>query len=587
MDNLGQIKKNIAKAINQNLGKNLVNQEAIVYPPEKNMGDLSLPCFNLAKTLKKNPAQIAEELKKQLKAEEYIAHIENTGAYLNFFLNKTFLTQQIIEAILENKHYPEVKDKKEKILIEYSNVNTHKEYHVGHLRNICLGEAVKRILNANNQQAVPLSYLNDFGIHTAKTIWYLQKLYQGEKNENLLKLLKPFIKDGEEEKTFSQILAGLPQEKKGFALGKIYSEAARASKGNPEAEAEIKKIMRKIESRKNKEYKLWQKTREWSLKEFAKIYADLGVKFEKTFYESDLIKKGEKMVNKLLAKGILEKSQGAVIANLEKYNLGVLIFIRSDGTKTYPVADLPLAQTKLKKYKPDKSIYVVDNRQELYFKQLFKILELMGYEQKMIHLSYDFVKLPGGMMSSRSGNVITYTELKEEVVKRAKKEIEQRHPDWAGEKIISQAQIIGLGAIKFEMLKVNSQNIITFDIDKSLSFEGFTSAYIQYTFARINSIIKKSGEEKSSYNPEKLTEEKEQDLIFKLALYPEIVEKAGKKYDPSEIAKYLFELAQKFNDYYHSVPVLKAEEETKTARLKLLQATQTIIKKGLALLAIE
>ncbi len=279
-----------------------------------------------------------------------------------------------------------------------------------------------------------------------------------------------------------------------------------------------------------------------------------------------------------------------IIADLENYNLGVLPIMRSDGTALYPVADLPLAVEKFKKYKIDESIYVVDVRQSQYFKQLFKVLELLGYKQKMVHLAYEFVKLPEGMMSSRLGRVITYEDLRAQAIKKALSETKKRHKDWADKKLNQVAERLVNGALKFEMLKVGADKAITFDISEALRFDGFTAAYLQYTYARIQSIIEKAIKQenkKARKQFEKLNEMKENNLIMKLAKYPEVMATAGKNYDPSEIAKYLFELAQEFNDYYHSVPILKSGRDIKQARLALISAVSQVIANGLDLLGIE
>ena len=573
MYTLNKIKQKLADKINEALEQNTVVATKLVYPPQKDMGELSFPCFELAQQLQKNPADIAADLKEKISLPEGVREVQTAGPYLNFFLDKARLADELISEIKEKQenYGAQEQEKKEKIIIEYSNVNTHKEYHVGHLRNICFGETITRILKANGHEAIPVSYINDFGIHVAKTLWnldnYLQQNYPGQNIEDL------------------------SDKEKGYILGKTYADAAQKSKDNEQAQqaqAEISELMKKIESRNSEEYELWQKTRQWNINQFQEIYKELGVEFEDTFYESEYTKEGKQIVEDLLNKGILEKSEGAIIANLEKYDLGVLVVVRSDGTGMYAVADLALAKAKLEKYDPDKSIYVVDNRQTLYFQQLFKILELAGYDQEMIHLAYEFVKLPEGMMSSRSGNVITYEELRQKVLERSLEETQKRHPDWEQNKLEDTAKKIGFNAIKFEMLKVHADNVITFDIEEALSFDGFTSAYIQYTVARIQSILRKAKIGSEAEKPgQELTETQEQDLVIKLAKFPEAVSRAGKNYDPSEIAKYLFELSQTFNDYYHTVPVLQSEEQTQKARLALIQATSQTLEIGMDLLGLE
>ncbi|MFA5359616.1 MAG: arginine--tRNA ligase [Patescibacteria group bacterium] len=572
MTALDKIKQNIADAINQALKKKIIKASDLVYPPNPAFGDLSLPCFNLARELNKTAVEVGEFLVGKIKMNDTVIAIKAVGPFLNFTFNKAKLAQGVIEDILKNKNKYGVNNigKNKKAMVEFSNANTHKEYHVGHLRNICYGDATTKILNANGYKAIPVSYINDFGIHAAKTLWALDKFFKKEK---------------------------LPLNK-GYFLGKVYVRACQELENNETAKAEVAEIMKKIEGRSGANYKIWQKTRKWSIDGFNKIYKELDVKFEHIFYESETIDKGLDMVAKLYAEHFFIKSQGAVIADLNKYDLGVLVILRGDGTALYPVADLPLAEEKFKKYKIDKSIYVVDVRQSLYFKQLFKILDLLGYKKEMKHLGYEFVKLPDGMMSSRTGNVITYEDLRARGFKKAMSETKKRHKNWSEKKINETVSKIVNGALKFEMLKVGANKVITFDIDQALRFDGYTAAYLQYTGARIQSILRKSEikkflscfasrEQGKSVDFKNLSEPKELGLINKLAKYPEIVMTAGKNYDPAEITKYLFELAQELNDYYHAVPVLKAKIEIRQARLVLIMAVEQILKNGLDLLGIE
>ncbi|MEA1962873.1 MAG: arginine--tRNA ligase [Patescibacteria group bacterium] len=575
MSIINKTKQNITKKINQAIKADIAAPENLVYPPREDMGDLSLPCFVLAKNLGKNPAEIAEFLVKNIKSKGAIASVSALGPYFNIKLNKAELAKGVINEIesLRENYGCNKSGKKQKIMIEYSNANTHKEFHVGHLRNLCYGDSVSRIIAANGYKNIPVSYINDFGSHIAKTIWGLIKFYLDDKiSDDINSELEKFS----------------DHENKGALLGEIYVRASTAIKEDKTAKQLAELIMKKIETRDGKEYELWQKTREWSIEQFSKIYNDLGVNFDKIYYESEFIDKGRDIVKELLQKKILKESQGAVIADLEEYGLGVLVVLRSDGTATYPVADIPLAMKKFKEYSPDASIYIVDKRQALYFKQLFHILKSMNYKKPMIHLGYDVVKLPSGMMSSRSGNVITYEELKEKLYTSAKTETSERHTDWSKEKIDLTVEKLVNGTIKFEMLKVGQEQPITFDIEKALSFNGFTSVYLQYTYARIQSILRKQkiGKEKKDIDYSNLAFEKEHKLILKLAKYPSAVELAGKDFNPSEIARYLFELAQDFNDYYHEVPILQSDERTKNARLALISSVSQVVKNGLALLGI-
>lgn len=548
-----------------------IKDDLFSYPNDTKLGDLSLACFTLAKEKKINPVQLANNYVVRIKESELMnifSDVKSVGPYINFFFSSSYLSNNLItEIIKEHKEYGfKEKNSGRKIMIEYSNGNTHKEYHVGHLRNISYGDAVKNILKADGNKVFPVSYINDFGIHTAKTIWNWQN--------NLVYDERP--------------------EDKGYLLGKCYSEASKKlakekEEGITRDKEIVSAIMTNIESKSGSDYDLWKKTREWSINYFNNIYKELNISFVDTFYESEMIDDGLKIVNDLLEKNILIKSEGAVIANFEKYNLGVLPIIRSDKTALYPVADLALASNKFKKYDLDESIYVVDVRQSLYFKQLFKLIELSGYNKKLTHLSYDFVTLPEGMMASRTGNVITYEDLKNKIYSNIYKETKKRHENWSENKIEKTAMILSISIIKFEMLKVGAEKTITFNIEEAARFEGFTACYLLYTYARANTLIKKAGLKINLIKTELelLKEDKEKELLVKMARFPEIIKLTAKRYNPSELAKYNFELAQIFNDYYHETNILKSEKKTMKARIQLIKAMCIVLSSGLSLLGIE
>ncbi len=570
MSLLQKIKTELAGQINAGLKKQgTVGAADFVFPPNSEMGDLSLPCFGLSKNLKQSPNEVASFLVGKIKAEGFIQGVRTAGPYLNITLNKNAVTNELFKEVFKEKDKfgTNKTGKKQGVMIEYSNANTHKEYHIGHLRNIAYGDAVNRLTAANGFEAIPVSYINDFGIHVAKTLWWL---INPENHENL--------RNTDVDK--------LPS--KGGYLAKTYAGSTAAMADNPESKDEVGRVMQQIESRKGEIYELWQQTRQWSIDQFAQIYNELGVDFKDTFYESEFIEAGMKKVSELYEKHFLKRSEGAIIADLEKHNLGILMFLRSDGTALYPVADLPLAIAKFEKYKIKKSIYVVDIRQGLYFKQLFKVLEEMGYKQELVHLGYDFVKLPEGMMASRTGNVVTYDDLKQKMVENSRQSTREKHPDWTDEQVEVVAEKIALGAMKFEMIKVGRDKTIIFELEKAMRFDGFTAAYLQYAYARIQSILRKAETSVKKQKELKLEHIKEQELVTKVMKYPETVAAAGEQYEPSEIAKYLFELAQQFNDYYHEVPVMKEEDGlVRESRLSLLRVVSQVLANGLHLLGIE
>ena len=559
---LADLKSKIAAALK-------IDKATFSYPPNQALGDLSLACFELAKAKQKNPAEFAASLATELQADKalqkYFSGILAAGPYLNFFIDSKYLAATVIgQAKAEKTAYGTNRSGAgQKVMIEYSNGNTHKEYHVGHLRNISYGDTVSHLLNANGYQSIPVSYINDFGIHVAKTIWNWQR--------------NPKYQESAEDKA----------EDKGYLLGKCYAEASQLLTDDEVGKAAVGRIMKAVESRTGVEYKLWQETRQWSIDYFASIYKELEVRFQETFYESKVIDRGFKLVEELTAKGILRQSEGALIADLEQYGLGVLPVIRTDGTALYPVADLSLASEKFKKYDLSRSIYVVDVRQSLYFKQLFKVLELVGYKQPLIHLTYDFVTLPGGMMSSRTGNVITYKELRDKLFARLSEETAARHQDWTAARIKEVALALTIATIKFEMLKVSADKIITFNIEEAARFDGYTACYLQYGYARLKSIVRKEGFSLRRADPSLLQEPKEKGLLLKLAKYPEVIASAGEKYNPSEVTKYLFELVQLFSDYYHEINILKAAPQTRQARLALIKAIAQVLYNGFDILGLR
>src|SRR5680860_138749 len=552
--------------------KNLISQKLEVddllfsYPTDLSLGELSLNCFVQAKKNNQNPAELAAIWAKKLQEDEqisnYFSEIKVVGPYINFFLSINLLANRVITEVKEKKDKYGCNDEGNdaKVMIEFSNGNTHKEYHVGHLRNISYGDSISNILDANGYKAIRVSYINDFGIHVAKTVW------NWKHNPEYTNRPEP----------------------KGFLLGKCYAQASQKLSDQPEYKFDVTKIMHDIESRQGENYDLWKETRNWSIEYFASIYKELGIKFEKIFYESEMIDEGLEIVKSLTEKGILFESQGAIIADLEEYGLGVLPIIRSDKTALYPVADLALAINKFALYDLSESIYVVDIRQSLYFKQLFKILELLGYKQKLVHLAYDFVTLPEGMMSSRSGNVITYQELRDKLKFELIKEARLRRENWSDEQVEKTAENLMIAIIKFEMLKTGAEKEIVFNIQEALKFDGYTACYLEYSYARLKSILRKEGPSYFSGKVDlsELKEDKEKELLLKIAKYPEIIVISKERKKPSEIAKYLFELAKISNDYYHSINILKADKKIKKARLSLIKATTQTLKNGFELLGL-
>lgn len=557
---LNKIKREIIKLLA--IAKVKADIDDIVTPPDKKMGDFSFACFGPAKKQKKDPAKLGQEIVAKLKGEnKFFEKIEAAGPYINFFINPNAVAKITLENISKqkNKFGQSRQDKKNKILLEFSQPNTHKEFHIGHARNALLGQSLVNILHASGYKVIPANYIGDTGAHVSKWIWAYQKFHRGEE----------------------------PREDRAKFLSQVYQEAVEKISADEGLKKEVSQIHQKLEQGDKELIGIWKKSRGWSMEEFKKIYKILNIDFDVYFYESEEEGPGKKMVAELIEQGVAKESQGAVIIDLEKYNLGVLLLLRSDGTMLYATKDIPLAFKKFEKFKIDESWYLVDSRQSFYFQQLFKALEIIGLKKPLKHLIYEFVATPEGVISSRAGQVPSFIDTFEFVTGLAEQSTKQRHPEWPEKKINQTAKIIALAAIKFEMLKSSREREIVFDPKKALSFEGFTGPYLLYTSARINSILKKQ-------RPGRVRDWKnitiaplEKQLVIKMLSFPEIVAEAAESAQPSIISQYLFDLAQKFAEFYHEINVLKAEEPERTWRLGLIRDIKQVLENGLGLLGIE
>lgn len=568
MNPLNKIRSHAAERVNKALKKKLVLPGDFIYPPNPEFGDLSLALFQLAKELSLNPAELAKELSENFKADKIISGIKPAGPYLNFFVDKKYLTENVIKEIGKEKAKYGINKlgKNKKVMIEFAHPNTHKAFHIGHLRNIITGETIARIMEANGYRVIRANYQGDVGLHIAKCLW-------GIKNLNLE----------------YQAAAKASVEEKVKFLGRAYALGSKNYEENSEAKNDIVELNKKIYSKDKSINEIYTATRKWSLEYFDSIYKRMGTKFDRLFFESETQESGKKIVLKNLEKGIFKKSEGAIIFPGEDFGLHSRVFINSEGFPTYEAKDMGLAELQFKEFKPEKVVHIVATEQNDYFKVIFKAIEQIfpKLAGKEIHLPYGWVRLKDGKMSSRLGNVVLGEWLIDEVEKKIAEIMKENNHLKNTEEVIKK---VSLAAVKYSILKSGIEKEIVFDIEESISLSGSSGPYIQYTFARIESIFRKaktifSGKEKADLN--KLTHEKEHQIILKLAKYPETIEKAGADLNPGEIAKYLFELSQLVNDYYHGVSVLKADPETCQARLALLKNINQVIKNGLTILGIE
>ncbi|MBU0648893.1 arginine--tRNA ligase, partial [Patescibacteria group bacterium] len=403
---LDQIKKNLEKQIFAVFGLPKNFEIKWQTPPNPAWGDLALPIFEIAKTPKVQGDEIVKKVQK-LKLPASVEKIETKAGYVNFFLEPNFLARGLAKELAAKSLGKKNSGKKKTIMLEFSQPNTHKEFHVGHLRGSVLGQSLVNILQAHGDKVIAANYLGDVGAHVAKWLWCYKKWHDGEE----------------------------PGADKAKFLSKIYQEAAKKSEANPEHKKEVAQIQKKLEQGDRTLLRVWKKTRKWSIDEFKKIYKILGVNFDIYFYESEEEAPGKKIVEKLRRRGIAKTSRGAAVMDLEKYNLEIFLLQKADGAALYATKDLALAFKKFKKYKIDESWHLVDVRQTLYFRQLFKTLRLAGLKKIFKHLAYEFVSLPEGVISSRSGRMVGFNEIFEKVSGLAAQETAKRHKGWPKKKI--------------------------------------------------------------------------------------------------------------------------------------------------------
>ena len=540
-------------------------------PPHLEMGHLAFPVFSLAKLLKKAPAQIAQTLASTIVKNDFIEEVSPAGPYVNFFLNLKMVSQELIPQINHGDFFKKnLIQNKEKIMIEYSQPNTHKILHVGHMRNACLGNALVRLNRYAGHKVIAATYPGDMGTHVAKCLWYLQYVNQ-----------EP-----------------LPTQNQGDWIGKIYVLASKAIEDQKDTEAEtstkqkLSMILNQLEEKKGEFYDLWIKTRQWSLDLFNKAYTWADIAFDRWYFESEVDSPSLKRANKLKEDGHLIESQGAIGMDLSEDNLGFCIVIKSDGTGMYSTKDIELAFSKFAEFNLDRSIYVVDKRQEFHFKQIFKVLEKIGFShaKDCYHLQYDFVELPTGAMSSRSGNIIPLTDLVNQMEETIKANFLNKYiGNWSEPEIKLTAHIIADGAIKYGMLKMDPNRKIVFIMDEWLKLDGDTGPYLQYVCARIHSMLEKYNfKADSNCDFDELNEPSEIALVLKLMQFNTTVMQAASQSKPSLLCTYLYELSKTFNHFYAECPIGKADKPNiQVMRLNLSQAVSRTIEKGLDLLGIK
>ena len=532
--------------------------EAIAVPPNTEMGDYALPCFKFAKVLRRSPVQIAESLKESFPTDGIISEVSAVNGYLNFKINRKGLAEETLGRIAaEGDRYGSSSLGAGKVIcIDYSSVNIAKPFHIGHLSTTVLGGALYRIFNFLGYRAVGINHLGDYGTQFGK-------------------LISAYKRWGNREEV----------QKGGIhAINELYVRFN--NEADEEMEREARENFRLIENGDEEANALFEWFKELTLKYVEKIYERLNIKFDSYLGERFYTDKMQPVVDELREKGLLKESRGAQIVDLEEYGMPPCIILRSDGASLYATRDLAAAEYRKKTYDFEKCLYVVAYQQNLHFKQIFKVLELMGKEwaKDMVHVAYGMVSLEDGAMSTRKGKVVWLEDVIEKCVEKAYRIIDEKNPSLENKKAV--AEKVGVGAVTFGALYNNKIKDITFSYDKALNFEGETSVYVQYTCARASSVLAKAGAyvRKEKYGIEPCVQEFE--LLKQLADFPDIVAAAAKAYEPSFVARFCVDTAQKFNKFYLDCKILQAEEGVREFRLALTEATLTVLTNALTLLGI-
>ncbi len=558
---LQQAKKEALTALKKHIGKTFtVTGDMLSAPPKPEYGDLSFPCFQLAKGMQRNPAEIAIELSAKIGPSPLISRIHAVGPYVNFVFNTdAFAAHAVKDVLTQKSRYGKgTTGKGKRVMVEYANLNTHKDVHIGHIRNFTVGQSAVEILRANGYEVVPVSYINDLGNNVAKCIWGLMHIYPDVEPEG---------------------------DKLNF-LDTAYVEGVAAVENDDTKRAEVSQIQRDLENMEGPHVALWKKTHKWSMDGLKEVFAEFGLELDKIYLEHDFIEESHEIVKKLLTDGIAKMSQGAAIVDLEEEKLGVNLLRKTDGTLLYNAKDLALALHKEQDYHADRSLYVIDVRQALAMKQLAATLKKMGFAREVVHLGYDFVTLPEGAMSSRKGTAIRWSLVRDTMMKKLVEAIRSRHADWKEKQVQKTAKALLFASIKFGMLKQDPDKVITFSMEEAMAAEGFTGPYVMYTIARISSILKKAGV-KPAKEITHVGHALERELFLAIARYPEVVLQAGLQLKASVIAQYAFDVAQTYARYYESVRVLSEDDLEGTAeRLALCSAVRQVLINALGLLGI-
>ena len=534
----------------------------IEVPPNKDMGDFAFPCFKLAKVFRKAPNMIAAELSEKIEAKGVISNVTPLGGYINFFVNKSQLAETVIKDVLTKKekygHSDLGKDKT--IVIDFSSPNIAKPFHIGHIRTTVIGNALYKIYDSQGYNTVRINHLGDYGTQFGKLIvafklWGNKEAVEANPIPELLKLYIQFHDEAEK---------------------------------HPEMEDEARAWFTKLENGDKEAKELWQWFRDESLKEFARVYDLLDIEFDSYNGESFYSDKMDRVIDIIKDKGLLQESQGTNIVDLEEYNMPPALITKNDGSTLYMTRDLAAALYRKENYDFEKCIYVVGSQQSLHFQQLFKVLELVGFEwaKDMVHVPFGMVALEEGTMSTRKGRVVFLEDVLKQAIEKTKETMLAKNPNALN--VDEIAKQVGVGAVVFQELSNSRIKDYTFSWSRTLSFEGETGPYVQYTHARCCAVLRKAEEEVTTdINYELLNDVDSAEVLKVIASFNKTILNAMRKNEPHIITRFVLDLAQAFNKFYHDNSILVEDAELRKARLALVCATRQALDNGLKLLGMQ
>ena len=564
-------KKEIAEIIAKNL-EGLTEDEIksmIEIPQDQSMGDYAFPCFRLAKTMRKAPNLIAAELAEKLQGEKLFSEVSPVNAYVNMFVSREEMMKSTVSEVLEEKENFGRSDigGNKKVIVEFSSPNIAKPFHIGHIRSTVIGNSLSKIYDALGYDVFKINHLGDYGTQFGKMICAYRRW--GNREDVINAPIKTLL---------------------GY-----YTKFHVEVEEHPELEDEARAIFTKLEQGSKEEVELWQWFREESLKEFQRVYDMLGIEFDSYNGESFYSDKMPRFEKELSDKGLLQESKGAQVVDLEEYKLGTALIKKSDGSSLYITRDIAAAVYRKENYDFYKNIYVVATQQNLHFQQLFKIIELMGYDwaNQCVHVPFGMVRLEEGTMSTRHGRVVFLEDVLNGAIEKTREIIEEKNPNIENlEEITSQ---VGIGAVVFNELSNNRIKDYTFKWDQILNFDGETGPYVQYTHARCASLLRKAGEDivAKAQDPKNVDfallskSDSAYELTKLIYAFPGVVEQAGEKYEPSIITRHIIDIAQCFNKFYHDEHIIVDDEVEKISKIALVIATKRVIATGIGLLGMK